>query len=480
MSQVLFRYERVDPTTWAYLASLLAVALYFKFNRFWSVRNLDIAGLLLFAPPLLLIRIGWNEPATHEYAKGIEHIGYICLFVVSGLFMLRLLLDATMVRRPFLEPNLSVGGLTFLGLSLFVFLMANVIQGTPDRIDLSAAERAAQLSERAADKKDASALSTHGPGFPLLYLLPHISTQTLLGNDAPSETSLLVVAADDPSPAADQGETARPVAGEAQDVSPSPSRSIPFVHIVTARVVAVLSQLALVLGLVFVGLRHFDNVKTGIAAATLYLLLPYTAMWTGSVTHSLPGALLVWAIVFYRRPLIAGALIGLAFGTIYYPMFLLPLWISFYWRRGVPRFLIGVFLSLVVLVAVLAFISSDAMMFFGHVRQMFGVHFPNHARLNGAWQFWDPVYRYPLIAAFVGLSLSLALWPAQKDLGTLIAYSGAVMLGAQFWHAHSGGLALAWYVPLLLLTIFRPNLEDRVATAVVRATRTFSRSAEAA
>ena len=83
-------------------------------------------------------------------------------------------------------------------------------------------------------------------------------------------------------------------------------------------------------------------------------------------------------------------------------------------------------------------------------------------------QFWRPVYRYPLIAAHVGLSLSLVLWPAQKNLGTLIAYSAAMMLGTQFWYAHSGGLALAWYLPLLILTIFRPNLEDRVAVSVVR------------
>ena len=29
-------------------------------------------------------------------------------------------------------------------------------------------------------------------------------------------------------------------------------------------------------------------------------------------------------------------------------------------------------------------------------------------------------------------------------------------------------MALAWYLPLLILTTFRPNLEDRVAPAVVR------------
>jgi len=42
------------------------------------------------------------------------------------------------------------------------------------------------------------------------------------------------------------------------------------------------------------------------------------------------------------------------------------------------------------------------------------------------------------------------------------------MLGTQFWHANLGGLYMAWYLPLLILTIFRPNLEDRVALSAVR------------
>ena len=77
--------------------------------------------------------------------------------------------------------------------------------------------------------------------------------------------------------------------------------------------------------------------------------------------------------------------------------------------------------------------------------------------------FIDPVYRLPVLAGFLVLSFSLALWPAQKNLGTLMSCSAAVMLGTQFWHGDTGGLYMAWYLPLLLLTIFRPNLEDRVA-----------------
>ena len=447
MSEILYEYEQVNPTTWAYLASLLVVALYFKFNRVFSVRNWDLVGLILLAPGLLMVHYGLENGADAEAgdaALRVEQFGYIWLFSVSGLFMLRLLLDAFMVRRPLLEANLNVGGLTFLGLSLFAFLMANVVNGTPDQVDLVASQRAHHLHQRAASQKDLNALATHGPGFPLLYLLPHISTETLLGEQGNQQR--------------------RPHNDEGADAG----QPLGFAHLVTARVMAFLSQAAIVLGLVLVGLRHFDNIKTGIAVATLYLLLPYTAMWTGSVTHALPGALLVWAVVMYRRPILAGAMVGLAFGTVYYPMFLLPLWISFYWQLGVARFVIGVVAALGLLVLAIALTSIDMQMFLASLRQTFGLRFPVEADA-GVWgQFWRPDYRYPILAAHAGLSLSMALWPAQKNLGTLVSYSAAVMLGTQFWHAHSSGLALAWYLPLLLLAVFRPNLEDRVATAVVR------------
>src|SRR4051812_23433470 len=137
MRDILVNYEQVNPTTWAYLSSLLMIAVYFKFNRFFSLRNLDLAGLIVLAPALLMVQYG----RQHAASASIEHAGYIWLFVVSGLFMLRLLLDALMVRRPLLEPNLSVGGLTFLGVALYVFLMANVITGKPNLSDVAGSER---------------------------------------------------------------------------------------------------------------------------------------------------------------------------------------------------------------------------------------------------------------------------------------------------------------------------------------------------
>src|SRR6476620_4614472 len=130
MREFLFRYEPVHPTTWAYLSSLLTIALYFKFNRVFSVRNLDLMLLIALAPALLMVQYG-----RQNAIKNIELIGYILLFIVKWLLLLR---DAVMVRRPLLEPNLTVGGLTFLGVSLFIFLMANVVAGPPDATDVAA------------------------------------------------------------------------------------------------------------------------------------------------------------------------------------------------------------------------------------------------------------------------------------------------------------------------------------------------------
>jgi len=48
----------VPAATWVYLSSLLTIALYFKFSRLWSVRNLDLFGLILLAPGLLLVAVG--------------------------------------------------------------------------------------------------------------------------------------------------------------------------------------------------------------------------------------------------------------------------------------------------------------------------------------------------------------------------------------------------------------------------------------
>ena len=88
--------------------------------------------------------------------------------------------------------------------------------------------------------------------------------------------------------------------------------------------------------------------------------------------------------------------------------------------------------------------------------------------LAGIWGLgFNPVFRLPVLVAFIILSFSFIFWPPRKTLGTLMCGTAAIMLAAQFWHGYGGGLYMAWFLPCVLLTIFRPNLDDRIATRVV-------------
>ena len=468
MKDILYDYQ-MTATTWVYLSSLIMISVYFKFRRFWSVRNLDIIGLIFFAPGLLMVAYGKEpKPASAQHAasetraqtseapdagpvdaaaglessplkaessggkpaghvatrRQIERLGYLWLFAVSLFFLLRLLVDPAMVRRPLLEPNLSASGLTFACAAMLVFLMSNVITDRPQTNSPPAVRQDEQPSgekppgEIQAGGSDAAKVRTilkqRGPGYPLFQVFSSSS------DDA------------------------------------------------ARRITAIIAHLAIVLGMVLIGYRHFDNTHTGIAAATLYLLLPYTAEYTPRIDHVVPAAFLVWAIQCYRRPVFAGIFVGLAAGLTWYPLFLLPLWCSFYWRRGLVRFSVAVIIVLGLVIASLAFMPDSL----GTVWEQFqrtiglpGAHVADRD-IQGFWQGLAP-WRWPVMALFVAMCGSTILWPAQKNLGTLLACSAAIMLGTQFWKAYDGGTYMAWYLPLMILAILRPNLEDRVALSAI-------------
>src|SRR5271154_892485 len=138
MKDLLYDYE-LNLTTWMYLSSLLTIAIYFKFSRLWSLRNLDLLGLIALAPGLLLVGLP-------EVEKQI--IGFVWLFATGVFFLVRLLMDPMMVRRPLLEPNLSPGGLAFITVSLLLFLLVNVLTKDPQDSDLAGPRRLRDLLSR--------------------------------------------------------------------------------------------------------------------------------------------------------------------------------------------------------------------------------------------------------------------------------------------------------------------------------------------
>lgn len=516
-----FAFEPIAATTWGYLASLLMLALFFKFNRCWSVRNLDLFLIILLAPGLLMIDAGrrmevraavmqQSEPAMESndlanvpaqtvsftrsqtesfeppsanvrnedvpianeaapqnmlaqpdslipnvaYAKRLQRFGYIWLFSIGGVFLVRLLIDPLLVRRPLLEPNLSIGGLVFLACSLMAFLVANILTSSPTGDDLRGVQNSLKMIQReAAGESDIQQLQKRGPGNWLFNLFPAIQSF----GEAAFERQTLETASTELTPSMSSSE----IKGSAQapaalsDLQP---------YVIAARSLAIVSQIFIVLGLILFCHYHFDNFTVGVGLATIHLMLPYTALYHGHVLHSLPAALVIWALVSFRSPFWAGVLIGLATSVSYYPFFLLPLWCSYYWDRGVRRFAIGVVVSLMVGVAGFIFTSVDVSDFFFQVKHMFGVFQPLRDDLEGVWALgWNKWNRLPLLIGSVMLAVSFIWWPRQKDIGVLISYSAAIMVSVQFWNGFGGGLYVAWYVPLALLVFFRPNVEGRIA-----------------
>jgi hypothetical protein len=420
MDRILSGYA-VDDATWLYLSLFLTVAVYFRFSRLFSLRNADLLILLAISPGILLVHQGFSS-------------GFVWLFALSGILLLRLICDTFFKRRPRLEQNLNSQGLSFLGIVAFLFLGVTAcnLQQLP-KSTVQTVEAADRLSKR---QEAPSKTGTAGPG-------PSDDAKA-----GPAATVLAVPFVKLPQ-----------IAGA---INPSPKTATPPADyaIYAARLASIVAHLAVALALVFIGRWHFGDQQIGIAMATLYLLLPCTAYDVARVNHVFPAALILWAIAAYRRPGVAGGLMGLACGTLFFPVFLLPLWFAFYDRRGAIRFGIALGVVTAVLVGSLALTSVDIVSF--RNQTMGAIDWSALSfRDDDSGGFWRPemtAYRIPVFVAFLVGAIVLSFWPRKKTLEQLIAHSAAIIVATQFWYPQRGGVYSLWYLPLLLVVIFRPTL----------------------
>ena len=386
-------YSLNDPT-WFYLSFLLILAVYFKFSRLWSLRNIDLILLLSISPGLLLVRHG---------EKSVAAVGYAWLFGATALLLVRTLSDGVITRRPRLEQNMNAAGMVFLCAATFLFLTTKLLTESP-----------------AADTVPV------GPA-------------TSLVADGVAQISKVVA----------------PASSSASPTDPD---------VVTARLIAILAHLAVIVGLTLVGRHIFGDPDVGFAMATLYMLLPCTAYDVGKVNHVLPAALVVWAIWAYRRPFVSGALLGLACAMMFFPIFLLPLWAAFYGRRGGLRFGTAVALTTAVILSCLMLMSRDSQTV---ARALLGYvpwnEFLDSASKPGWWEQREAAYRFPVFVGYLVMLVALSIWPRRKSLAHVIPHSAAIIIGTQFWYPDQGGVYVLWYLPILLLVVFRPLMTNHYA-----------------
>lgn len=466
----------VNSFTWLCLSFVLIVAVFFRFGRVWSLRNFDLLLLLLVSPALLFVvhtsgasslledglaravqlhppdgseggaavvlpedAVSTEESAASEAvesqapegervaleASGIDdqaadeseatvsvagadgetqsHLAYGLLFAITGLFLLRLLADPFLRRRPHLVPNLNAQGSAFLCVAALLLLTVQAFEAAPTQSTFETLEAA----DRMLSGQEASDSLT-GPAGRLILA---------------------------------------PIHALFEDYA--------------ARAIAVFSHLLVFLGLVFVGRNLFGDVQLGLGMATLYLLLPCTAFTVEEVNHVLPAALTLWALVAYRRPLLSGALLGLACGIMFFPVFLIPLWAAFYGRRGIVRFSVALLLIGSVVCSTVALTTPEIGTFFSHTIGTINLEilsFETPESTTGFWIHSLRYYRIPVIVSFFLLLIGLTFWPRRKSVEHLVSASAAILTATQFWYPQQGGVYVLWYLPLLLVAMFRPRL----------------------
>jgi hypothetical protein len=415
---IFFQIDLPNSTTWFYFSGLLAVALFFKFSRVFSVRNLDVLTLYLFAPGLLLLI---EAPQMRDRSEIWTLWGYRWLLIVCLYFLLRCLADLTLVRRPALDANLNLSGLGWLAAALFVSLVP--VAWPVDR-----------------------------PGQQVTHAVPDDTADTAVAQTTDSVRRLAKGAIEPYAPA---------------DVDdPSLRRWTEFG-------LALLCHLSVVVALVLIGWRHFDDIRAGMSAATFYLLLPYTFLLlpdspagVGRWDHAWPMALVLWTVFTYRRPFLAGAFLGVAAGTSPFLLFILPVWLSFYRGRGSARFLLSFVLfagvSVLVLGALLWLSEGETppAPYVDWLRLATAIWNSPEGSFPGVWQGVHAAYRVPVFIASLALVITSAFWPNPKNLAHVLALSAAALISVQFWHADRGGVYVLWFLPLLLLLVFRPNLSN--------------------
>lgn len=404
---------RLDRPTWFYLSLLLIIACYFRFDRLWSLRNLDLGLVLLLSPGLLLAETG-------------THLGFIWLLVGGAAILVRLFMDGLIRRRPRLPQNLNTAGLAFLMAVCGVFHCTKILTTEhPPIAALDSGDHASPQLERAGGTSlnESRISSTDEPSAE-----PAVTTRTAATVE---RTNVVVTDGNEDMP-----------------------YNLPM------RTAVILAHFSLVAALLVLGWRHFGDLSLGIAMATLYLLLPCTSYNIAQLNHVLPSALILWAVIRFRSPLQAGGLMGLACGTLLFPIFLLPLWMTFYGFRNAVRFVASSMLAWVGLLCLIAFATSTtdplswgSFTLFDHT-----VFDLSGEERTGIWAGVQSVWRMPVFALFLAMICVLCWWPREKSVESLVARSAAVLIGIQFWHAHDGGVYLLWYIPLFLVVVFRPSL----------------------
>ena len=242
------------------------------------------------------------------------------------------------------------------------------------------------------------------------------------------------------------------------------------------RLVALIFHLLTLSGMILLGLRR-ASWKWGVALACIYCASPPVWINLHQSSHVAAACFCLWAVVLVSRPFVAGILLGMAAGVLFYPIFFFPLWIGWY-RKHVkrwPRFVAGLAcVGIACLVLVLLFTEPES----GHTR--LGTFVRKTVLLQeggvnlGPYGFWPRVPRLrailqkPMMLCY-GVFCVYLFFAPPPGLAGLIRLTAALGVGLNIWKSHLWfGTYSFWYFAPLLIVFLLPADAERFVTLLLR------------
>jgi len=322
-------------------------------------------------------------------------IGYSLLLIFAAATIVRAYFDPGLERRPALGTNATVGALTFLVCVAFSFHTLYGLQVHPNRADLTRAN-----------------VPHKQPREPDSPIVAWPAIQRRLGRTIASWVGIGIAYA---------------------------------------------AHLVVTVGLASAGTRWFNDMTLGLAAAVSYMASTAVLWSAGDPAYSLPPALIMVALLCAPTPTLSAFLLGLTAGIADGFVLLIPFWAPVLMRQNVRGFagglICGLLLSWLVAWAIGAQWALDA-------ARIQLVYWSSAAAAphTGVWGTAPAALRFAVVVVTLGLVSGFALWPLHKNLMSVVAATTAVLAATQLWYPYYGGTYVTWYLPFLLLMIFRPTL----------------------
>jgi hypothetical protein len=448
-----------------WIALLVFLVVGFDYARPWSARNIDllivqVIGWCLIGSLDLLVTVTRRNDATYY---GLIRLVFTVVTGLSAVLMARMVWRST--RSDTWTWTSAIDVRTLAALAAFTVSLALAYPF------LRTAEDASYYTNLGGQRLRERGLLPYGD--PLLTGTPGAGYAPLMYAAQAGMQFVLMQPANDPSPDLPQ------LGEHSTYMEPSP---------ISSQVLLAGFQLLAAWALFRIGQRCGSD-SLGLALAALYcgsagvLGVGGTGDQIGGMTfvsHIVPAAVTLVAFRYLDQPMAAGALLAAAAAFGFYPAFIFPTWLGYYWgdsRKAAWQFVVGFgVVSLAVGIWVLmasrpadgqglvATIVSDTL---GHQTdpQVYGrTPFGFWGQQTGVWRWLiqpmvgESAMLSPFFLLYCTFLVATAIMARNVGLVGLALLTSAVALGASIWKIHATAAYLTWYYPFLLIGALGPGI----------------------